>query len=339
MADGILWQLVGGVGKDWVPQFQQGYDRGEQQAIKNNRRSVLEQLAIGPDGNLDAKAGLTQLIRSGDLQGAAQFAQTSKMLQPETTDEIKEYNLYLNQGGDKSFTDWKIKIKTASAPKINNVINTGDNQYAKSLAELNAKSDFDIQKSGQNATNAIATLNTMNRLLDNPNLYTGTGGDTMLRVKSMLKSAGVNIEGVPEAELFRALSNKTVLDATGGSLGVAISNADRDFLQQISPNLGNTPQGNKQIIDNAIKVEQRKMQIAQWAREYKARNKGQLDAGFQDYLAQKAEQNPLFPQAQTNQQQPQAQQRLAPPQIGEVRKGYRYKGGNPADQNSWEPAQ
>ncbi len=339
MADSILWQLAGGFGKDWVPQYQQGYDRGEQQAIKSNRRSVLEQLATGPDGNLDAKAGLTQLIRAGDLQGAAQFAQTAKMLQPETTDEIKEYNLYRNQGGDKSFTDWKIAIKTASAPKINNVINTGDNQYAKSLAELNAKSDFEIQKSGQNATNAISTLTTMNRLLDNPNLYTGTGGYTMLRVKSMLKGAGVNVEGVPEGELFLALSNKTVLDATGGSLGVAISNSDRDWLQQTGPNLGNTPQGNKQIIANAIKVEQRKVQIAQWAREYKARNKGQLDAGFQDYLAQKAEQNPLFPQAQTNQQQPQAQQRLAAPQVGEVRKGYRYKGGNPADQNSWEPAQ
>jgi len=26
----------------------------------------------------------------------------------------------------------------------------------------------------------------------------------------------------------------------------------------------------------------------------------------------------------------------APPQIGEVRKGWRFKGGDPADKNSWE---
>lgn len=37
--------------------------------------------------------------------------------------------------------------------------------------------------------------------------------------------------------------------------------------------------------------------------------------------------------------QQQTQQNISAPQVGEVRRGYRFKGGNPADQNAWEPAQ
>lgn len=298
MAERVLWDVISNAGANWGQQFDAGYQRGEQRSIKNNRRSILEQLSLGPDGNLDVKSGVTQLIRSGDPEGALQVGQLYKAFAPETTDEIKEYNLYRQQGGAENFNDWKIKLKQAGATKINNVVQTGDNQYAKELAGLNAKNDFEIQKAGQNASSSINTLNTMNKLLDNPNLYTGPGGTRVNQIKGLLKAAGVNVEGVPEAEFFRALSNKTTLDATGGSLGVAISNADRDFMQQQSANLDNSPQGNRQIIANAIKVEERKRDIAKWAREYKAKNKGQLDAGFQDFLAQKAEQNPLFPQQQ-----------------------------------------
>lgn len=307
MADSILWQLAANAGSNWGQQFDAGLQRGEQRAIKNNRRSILQQLATGPDGNLDVKSGVTQLIQSGDPEGALQIAQMHKAFSPEVTDELKEYRVDQQQRQQaglppRSFFDYKAELKRAGATRINNSITTGDNQYAKELAGLNAKNDFDIQKQGANSVGAISTLNTMDRLLQNPNLYTGAGGETINRVKGLLKSAGVPVEGVADAELFRALANKTTLDAIGGSLGVAISNADRDFIQQMNANLNNTPEGNRQIIANAIKIEQRKQQFAQWAREYKALNRGQLDAGFQDFVAKKAEQNPLFPRAQNQQQ-------------------------------------
>lgn len=320
------------------------YDDFRKAKMLGARDQALANLQQSPDGSVDFTALSGNLLRAGDFQGAMQSAQTAKALQPQSTDEIKEYNLDRTQRQkaglpERSFFDFKAELKRAGATRINNSITTGDNQYAKELAGLNAKNDFEIQKAAQNASGAITNLNTMNRLLDNPSLYTGAGGESVNRVKSILKAAGVNVEGVPEAELFRALSNKTVLDATGGSLGVAISNADRDFLQQISPNLSNNPDSNRMIIANALKIEQRKQDIAKWAREYKTLNRGQLDAGFQDYLAKKAEENQLFARPQNQQTQPQAQQRLAPPRPGEVRKGYRFKGGNPADQNSWEPVQ
>lgn len=309
MADGILWQLVGGVGKDWVPQFQQGYDRGEQQAIKNNRRSVLEQLTVGPDGNVDAKTGLTQLIKAGDLQGAAQFAQTAKMLQPETTDEIKEYNLFRQQGGTLPFTEWKIKIKTASAPKINNVITTGDNQYAKTLGENDAKGYIDINKAGAVAQGKLNTLGALDNLMKDPNFYSGTGGDTVKRLRSAAVSLGIENPNVASStEVFDALSKKFVLDLAGGSLGPGFSNSDRDFLQGQVPTLQNTPDGNARLIQYMRAVAQREQQVAALARRYASQNKGRYDqAGFSEYIANWAEQNPLFPQSNSQRQPPQSQ--------------------------------
>lgn len=314
MADGILWQLVGGVGKDWVPQFQQGYDRGEQQAIKSNRRSVLEQLATGPDGNLDAKAGLTQLIRAGDLQGAAQFAQTAKILQPESTDELKEYRLdqlQRQQAGlpPRSFFDYKSELRRAGSTKITNSIVTGDNQYSKTLGENDAKGYIDINKAGAVAQGKLNTLSALDNLMKDPNFYSGAGGDTVKRLRSAAVSLGIeNPKVASSTEVFDALSKKFVLDLAGGSLGTGFSNADRDFLQGQVPTLQNTPDGNARLIQYMRAVAQREQQVAALARRYASQNKGRYDqAGFSEYIANWAEQNPLFPQSNSQRQPPQSQ--------------------------------
>src|SRR5690606_27468995 len=69
----------------------------------------------------------------------------------------------------------------------------------------------------------------------------------------------------------------------------------RDFVIDQVPNLSNTPPGNAQLVDIQRKLNRRKQEIAQLAREYASRNEGRIDAGFDEYVAQWAEQNPLFP--------------------------------------------
>jgi len=100
-------------------------------------------------------------------------------------------------------------------------------------------------------------------------------------------------------ELFAKLSNKLILDASGGSLGQGFSNADREFIQNTTANISNTPEGNRQIIDLAKKVEQRKVEIAKMQRAYAKSHGGRIDAGFDDQLAQWAAdpKNALFPQS------------------------------------------
>ena len=70
-----------------------------------------------------------------------------------------------------------------------------------------------------------------------------------------------------------------------------------DFIKNTVPNLQNTPDGNRQIIDTMMKLNERKAQIALLARRYAAQHSGRIDAGFDDALEKWAEENPLFPKA------------------------------------------
>lgn len=307
MADGILWNLINGQQLANLPNiYNQAVDRREEQDIKQNRKSVLAQLALGPDGNLDAKAGLTQLVRAGDLQGAAQFAQTSKMLQPETTDEIKEYNLFRAQGGTDNFNDWKTKLKIAGSTRINNTLNTGDNKYANKLAEHDADRFIAINKAGQDAIPRMNTLAQLERLAKDPDFISGAGAGWYDKYNKALVAVGAgNPKAASAAEFFDSLSNQGVLDALGGKLGAGVSNADVEFLRNAYTNRATTKEGNLQIIQYQKAVTQRQQQVAQLARQYAQRNGGRLDAGFDEQLAQWAERNPLFkgqtaPQAQSD---------------------------------------
>jgi hypothetical protein len=110
---------------------------------------------------------------------------------------------------------------------------------------------------------------------------------------------------------------RVVLDGLGGSLGTAISNADRDFIQQTAPNLTNTRDGNLAMIELGKAMAQRQQSVAKMAREYAAKNGGRLDGGFDDQMVQWADANPLVtPQLmeRINRAAPQGgQQQTAPP--------------------------
>ena len=91
------------------------------------------------------------------------------------------------------------------------------------------------------------------------------------------------------------MAKQAALDTMVGSLGSGFSNADRDFVTEQVPTLTNTPEGNRHLITVQRKLNQRKMQIAQLARQYAGEHEGRIDAGFDDYLSKWADANPLFP--------------------------------------------
>lgn len=159
-----------------------------------------------------------------------------------------------------------------------------------------------FSKIGTDATNARssnATLTTMAQLAKSPNFRSGIGAEFETFIKrgisalggdKALIDLGMDPKKAQPNEAFRALSNKAVID-TLGSLGTGISNADRDFIQQIFPSLANTPEGNAMIVKVMQRMNDRKIEIAQMARGH---NKGRLDADFEAKLDDFAAQHPLF---------------------------------------------
>jgi hypothetical protein len=275
------------------------------------KRDARQQAASALGTSGDTRGALAQLIGVGDYQGAQVLGGLGKA---DTTDEIKEYNLSKSQGFTGSFTDWKTGLKRAGATNVNTTVNSGEKSYDTALGKDYADTFINAQKAGRNAVGQISTLDTMEKLTDDPNFYSGIGAEKFaLPLKQTIARLGGDPNTAAPMEAFRALSSKGVLDTMGGSLGTGFSNADRDFVVSQVPNLGNTPEGNKQLIQIHKKVAKRSQEIAGLAREYAARNGGRIDAGFDAALSKWAEANPLFKsgqQAPTAPAQPGQQKRM-----------------------------
>jgi hypothetical protein len=267
------------------------------------RQKTLADLG-SQDGNLNYGEAAKRLFQAGDWQGGLGLAQLAATAgKTDVTDEIKEYRLDMAQRKaagqpEMNFGDWKTALKRAGAIRVNTVVNSGEKSYDTALGKEYADNFIGMQKAGRAAVGEMATLDTLDNLTKDPNFYSGAGAERFaLPLKQIITKLGGDPNGAASMETFRALSNKSVLDTMGGSLGTGFSNADRDFVVGQVANLGNTPEGNRALIGVARKVASRKQEIAKLARDYAAKNGGRVDAGFDQELADFASKNPLFPQA------------------------------------------
>ena len=157
----------------------------------------------------------------------------------------------------------------------------------------------DLATKGRNAGNTLNSLALMEQAARNPNFYSGTGAETVKRANQFLIAMGVKDANYTKpTEVFDALSNKVVLDGLGGSLGLGISNTDRDYIGRTAPTLAQSQAGNLELIAIARSLAQRQQAVSKLARDYAANNGGRLDSGFDQKLEEYAGANPLFPAAQ-----------------------------------------
>lgn len=259
------------------------------------RRLALADLGKG--GNTDYSKAIGSLAAVGDLEGASKIAAIQKTIAPESSADIQAYKVAQSQGYRGGLLDFLKDKAAAGATRISNTTNvqSGEKEFDKAVGKDYGETFVGVQKAGRDAGGAINNLNIMENLTRDPNFYSGTGGEIVTR----LKQAGVSTGFLPEGaaspnEVFQKVSQKAVIDNLG-SLSAGVSNADRSFIQGTVPNITNTPEGNRQIIGMGRKIEQRKQQVAKLARDYASKHGGRIDAGFDDYLAEWSEKNPLFP--------------------------------------------
>jgi hypothetical protein len=176
---------------------------------------------------------------------------------------------------------------------------------SKSTAKERKELRDDVRRPSKARAQRAGELNTlafMGKLVESPQFYSGTGGEYVTKFKRASGLYGRLSRGRREHaqpnELFTKALEPLVLDAANGSLGAGVSNADRDFIQAATANIANTPEGNKAIIQLAMKVAQRKQEIAKMARDYAKANGGHR-LRFRRQARGMVEQTPLFPESQT----------------------------------------
>ena len=238
------------------------------------------------------------------------------------------------------------------------------NAYNKDLAEQASA----LAATPRRAAQTIARLDRAEALLDR--FTTGAGANARLSVGSLAQQLGVpdsvmsnlglDRNAVAAGESIRGLTNQLLIGmiGSGGFPAQNFSNADRESLERALVSVANTPGGNRLIIAtlrNAARVDQ---QVGQEWLRYSQRNGATADS-YQRFLTERVPEitqglDPyagIFEAVQSaNLEAPPAGGAAVPgpggqgtatpppaaPRVGEVRDGYRFRGGNPADQAAWE---
>lgn len=219
-------------------------------------------------------------------------------------------------------------------PEFQNYSLTGKFRDSPELSATDRKAIMEAEDQVPIVQNTIGILNRALEL--NPRAYSGIGAGVL----GTLGTAGIPGSGAildPErakaTREFNQLMSGQAIEQMSQTLKGATTDREMAQFVEILGNPATPPEIRERTINRMKALAERQLQLQQ-VRIQQLRGREYYRPGGGSSTAPAAAQPP-------QQAAPDAQQQAAPnaPQVGEVRRGYRYKGGNPADQSSWERVQ
>jgi hypothetical protein len=240
---------------------------------------------------------------------------------------------------DEAYARERLKGKRAGS-------SAAEPAYDAEMGQSLAKEFKAVNEAAGKASEAKADLLLMKEAIKSPDLYMGTFGDEALAVKKALATAfGVDLKGVPQGAVVQRVASRIALGLKDGLPG-PMSDSDRNFLLTLPPGLADHPESARRLVEIGLAQREWKIQLADAANDYVAKNgrldqnwyrlKGAIDAEAANRIGSLAQE--LEKQQQAGARSPTAGFKAAP-NVGDVVRGHRYKGGDPGKESSWEAAQ
>jgi hypothetical protein len=153
-----------------------------------------------------------------------------------------------------------------------------------------------LQNSSMQNPAKMAKLSQIGNLLSD--FEGGKFSQAGMELAQAFNSAGIKMDSrLPNKEAATALANEVALEnrstASGAGMPGAMSDADREFLKQMGPQLAQTAEGRKSIIDARVKVMERENRVAAMSRQYRQKY-GKLDDNFFTQLQEWSNRNHIF---------------------------------------------
>lgn len=146
-----------------------------------------------------------------------------------------------------------------------------------------------IQKAASTASETRDTIQQLRQYM--PKVSTGAMASARYGVGAMAAGMGLDIKGLNEAQAFQAVGNKLALSARAMLPG-QFSDADRNFVINLGPNLSKQPGANNLLLDAMEKISNRQIHYAAAAQAWKDKN-GTIN-GFEPAYRVYAAKHPLF---------------------------------------------
>jgi hypothetical protein len=198
--------------------------------------------------------------------------------------------VYLDVNNDKQFIytrdangkqvrqDYIGGVDRTTARISQSVDQKGATAFVEKLAALDAK---DVTDARALRDNSIAALNTLNDLakLNDKGVITGTAASNRVSAANLLNSLGLVSEKdrniLANSENYQKTSGDLILKTLGGRLGAGFSNEDRKFIAGLIPQLENSAQARRELIERMQKVNEKIIKETTRLEDY-AREKNSL---------------------------------------------------------------
>lgn len=169
-----------------------------------------------------------------------------------------------------------------------------EDEYAKAAKIASAKANQEygdsIASAASGASDNQATVDELRRVLSNPNVYQGIGGDWVASARKLYANMGMgDPQAVSDADVAKALSNKLALQLVqnGGNklLPGSFSDSDRKFVTQMSTSLDMSPAANQRMLDIYDRMNKRNAEAEAVRAKHLEANGGIYMPGFRKEIA------------------------------------------------------
>ena len=127
----------------------------------------------------------------------------------------------------------------------------GESEFVKELGKLDAKKVSEAVVTRETATSTINSLNKLASLPDNQ-LITGQFATGRVGATNLLVTLGLaapsDTNRLVSSQEYQKVAGDVILQTLGGKLGSGFSNADREFIQGLIPQLETNPAARRQLI-------------------------------------------------------------------------------------------
>ena len=184
-----------------------------------------------------------------------------------------DFRVWNEMGGANS--KYKTFAEYMDRPKqtgVNVEVNTGSGDgTSKAIQDDYDKVFIQSQNDGAALNAQLGDLQQMERLISKAG-ETGAGAGALLGLQKIGKRLGINTEGMSTMEAMQALSNKLALGMKKAGTGVMTDRDFQTFLESV-PSIGNTPEGNRLILEWTRDSHKRTMKLAEILDDYKSSTK------------------------------------------------------------------
>lgn len=238
-----------------------------------------------------AQAGRMQQVMERAFQGAAIAAQAGNKALSEAllakakaideqlkpTTEIKNYNLGRQPG--ETLPDYQSRVAQGEG-------------YGKVQGEQFAKKYEAVTELGNKAFQELPQIGAIQKLMNDPNFYSGVGEKYNLTMKRIVAAVGGDPNSALPQEAFRKVISGSILNSLGILKGLGqIRVAEINLAKEASASSENTPAANRMLVEISKRTYERAAAVAELAQKY---NNGKLDSGFDRVVTNYYKNNPLF---------------------------------------------